>query len=329
MRWHVDAWNPGYGTGLDPDAGAGPAAESSAPLDTDVEVPAASWRPLAAPADLRAPDVVLLVDGVRRVDAQLWTEEDDGSSYAGIAASYAAGVVRCDLRNGAAEVVGATLDRGLFTASPSAGDLAVGAVRYRVHRVARDDPARLPVAVQPALTDLEVRVSTEARAAGGSTEDLLVVDGPLRNRRHLERAIGYVKTHRSQYLPAALSAVVTALAPGQRSPVFRHGTIWHAYSWYLRLPGPAGGPWSGIVRLECPAELPVPAAVALADLSAVTLPRFASSPYKDPRAPQNLVPIGGLEKRLRAMLGDPRLLHRTLARAAATAAAAGGGTVRG
>jgi hypothetical protein len=320
MRWHVDAWDPGYGTGLDPDAGAGPAAENSAPLDADVEMPADSWRPLPAPADLRAPDVVLLVDGVRRIDARLWTEEDDGTSYAGIAASYAAGVVRCDLRNGAAEVVGSALDRGLFTASPSATDLVAGAIRYRVHRVARDDPARLPVAVQPALTDLEVRVSTEARAAAGSTEDLLVVDGPLRNRRHLERAIGYIKTHRSQYLPATLSTVVTSLAPGQRSPVFRHGTIWHAYSWYLRLPGPAGGPWSGIVRLECPAELTRSAAVALADLSAVTLPRFASSPYKDPRAPQNLVPIGGLEKRLRAMLGDPRLLHRALRTAAAKAA---------
>jgi hypothetical protein len=44
----------------------------------------------------------------------------------------------------------------------------------------------------------------------------------------------------------------------------------------------------------------------------VTLPRFASTPYKDPRAPQNLVPIAGLERRLRGMLGDARLLYRTL-----------------
>jgi len=64
--------------------------------------------------------------------------------------------------------------------------------------------------------------------------------------------------------------------------------------------------------VECAAELPVGEAVALADLSAVTLPRFASAPYKDPRAPQNLVPIAGLERRLRALLGDGRLLHRTL-----------------
>ena len=40
----------------------------------------------------------------------------------------------------------------------------------------------------------------------------------------------------------------------------------------------------------------------------MTLPRFASSPYKDPRAPQNLTPIAGLERKLRGMLGDQRLL---------------------
>ena len=307
MRWFVDTWDPGYG--LD-DA---PAAESSAQLDPDVEIPADSWRPLDPPADLRAPAVVLLVDGVRRIDARVWTEEDDGTSYAGLAASYAAGVVRCDLRGGSAEVVSAAVDRGLFTASPSATDLTCGSVCYRVHRVGRDDPTRLPVAVQPPLTELEVQVSGAARSEG----DLLIVDGPLRSRRQLPRAIGFVKTHRSRYLPPSLSTVVSSLAPGQRSPVFRLGTIWHSYSWYLRLPAPPGPPWSGIIRVECPTGLAVPAAVELADLSAVTLPRFASSPYKDPRAPQNLVPVGGLERRLRSMLGDPRLLQRALTAAAA------------
>jgi hypothetical protein len=63
-------------------------------------------------------------------------------------------------------------------------------------------------------------------------------------------------------------------------------------------------------------------AIALADQSAVTLPRFASSPYKDPRAPQNLTPIAGLERRLRGMLGDQRLLMRGLNAAAKRPAAA-------
>ena len=46
-------------------------------LDTDVEMPAADWHPIVAPAERRAPDVVLFVDGVRRIDAHLWLESDD------------------------------------------------------------------------------------------------------------------------------------------------------------------------------------------------------------------------------------------------------------
>jgi hypothetical protein len=312
-RWFVDPWDPAYGTSYDGDAngnGSGPSARSTAEVDTDVEVPAAAWRPLTAPADVRAPDVVLLVDGVRRNDAGLWTAEDDGGSYPGLAASYAAGVVRCDLRAGVAELAAARVARGLFTASPSAdGEIAAGQVRYPVYRVQGADPQALAAAVQPRLTALEVDISAEARS---DADDLLVVDGPLRNRRQLPGTIGYVKTQQSQYLPGQLTPVVTALRPGQRSPVFRLGTRWHAYSWYLRLPGRAAAPWAGIVRVECSVEWPVAEAVALADLSAVTLPRFASTPYKDPRAPQNLVPIAGLERRLRGLLGDPRLLHRAL-----------------
>src|SRR5262249_56685916 len=132
---------------------------------------------------------------------------------------------------------------------------------------------------------LEAAVSGETR----TDDDLLVVDGPLRGRQHLPRALGYVKTHRVEYLPAELTAVVTALRAGQRTPVFHVGTSWHRYAWYLRLPCPAGvpwrldlrsaqsrtecagAPWAGIVRVECPADLPLAAAVELADRSTVTL----------------------------------------------------------
>lgn len=317
MRWFVDAWQPGYGASFDPGDSGGPSAESSAQVDCGVELPEAEWRPLVAPPDVRAPDVVHLVDGVRRIDASLWTEEDDGGSYPAIAASYAAGVIRCDLRRGVAELAGWQLDRGLFTASPYATDLDAGTVQYRVHRTGTTDLAKLSQTVQAPLTDLEVQVSARVRedTAGGS--DLLVVDGPLRKRRHLPRTVGYVKTQQGRYLSAQLSTVVTSLRPGQRCPVFLVGTAWGGYTWYLRLPGPPGAPWSGIVRVECSTDLTAQEAVGLADLSLVTLPRFASNPYKDPRAPQNLIPIAGLEKRLRGLLGDPRFLHRALRGAAA------------
>ncbi|WP_305782644.1 hypothetical protein [Symbioplanes lichenis] len=320
-RMFVDAWDPSYGASFEGgDAGEGPASPSTAQTDTntDVEVPAAQWAPIDVPAGLRAPDVVFLVDGVRRNDAGLWTAEEDGQSYAGLAASYAAGVVRCDLRNGVAELVGARIARGLFTASPSAADLQAGSVRYEVHRVSgTGEASKLPAAVQPPLTAFEIEISGDARAHGSDGADLLVVDGPLRNRRQLPRTIGYVKTQQKQYLPASLTPVVTSLRPGQRTPVFHIGTTWGSWSWYLRLPGASGAPWSGIVRVECSPDLTPEQAIELAGLSGATLPRFASSAYKDPRAPQNLVPIAGLERRLRGLLGDARVLHRALTLATA------------
>jgi hypothetical protein len=130
-----------------------------------------------------------------------------------------------------------------------------------------------------------------------------------------------VKSHEVAYLPPELHRLVGELGAGERTPVFTIGTSFSRHSWYLRLPGPVASPWAGIVRCECSSDLTPPDAVALADTSGALLPRFASEPHKDPRAPQNLYPIGGLERDLRHRLGDPRLLFRALRVAAARTAA--------
>jgi hypothetical protein len=315
VRLYLDPWSPTYGSAME-SAEDGPSASSSAELDTDVEVPAADWHPMVTPAGLEMPDVVLFVDGVRRIDAHLWLETDD-KPYPNpvLAASYAAGVVRCDLRNGVADLAAKRVERGLFTPAEEPPTLGEPPARYIGHKVERGEPKDLENAMQVQMLGLEVAVSSGAQADG----ELLIVDGPLRGR---SGALGYIKTHRSRYLPDRLSTVIAGLAAGQRSPVFLLGTTWRSYTWYLRLPEPIGAGWSGIVRVECPADLDVNEAIRLAHLSAATLPRFASVPYKDPRAPQNLIPIAGLERRLRGLLGDSRLLHRSLMRAAAIGATA-------
>jgi hypothetical protein len=88
----------------------------------------------------------------------------------------------------------------------------------------------------------------------------------------------------------------------------------------MRLPGGGGAPWAGVVRCECSADLAPAAAVELAEQATATLPRFASDEYKDARAPQNLYPIGGLERQLRHRLGDQQLIYRALRSAAAAIA---------
>jgi hypothetical protein len=162
----------------------------------------------------------------------------------------------------------------------------------------------------------ELEITAAEQACNGGC-DLLIVDGPLRGRGHLPNAVGFIKTHQVAYLPPAQHGVVAALDPGQRTPVFATGTAWVRYASYLRLPGGVNTPWAGVVRLEVPADLDVPDAVALIGRAAAVLPRYASQPHKEPRAPQNLYPISGLERQLRRRLGDEALLYRALRLAAA------------
>jgi len=171
---------------------------------------------------------------------------------------------------------------------------------------------QLSLALQQRLTRAEVQLALTYRTQNPAADDLLIIDGPLRGRGHLDRAVGYIKTHHASYLPPEQAAVVSALRPGQRTPAFTMGTSWRRTSWYLQLPRTAGVPWSGVVRLECSADLPLAEVTRLGDLTARVLPPLASVPHKDPRAPQNLVPIGGLERELRHRLGDQQILYRAL-----------------
>jgi hypothetical protein len=322
MRFSVDPWDPSYGTGLD----AGDLGESDARIDAGVELPADRWRPLDPDPAVPPPSATLFVDGVRRVDAQVWVDaptagEAAADAVPAMCASYAAGVVRCAGER--AELATVEVRRDLVTTAPQAADVVTPAGTYRAVVVpGRSDlaPAQvLSLALQGRLGEVEVAAAVAARAATGpdaDRDDLLVVDGPLRGRQHLPRALGYVKTHRSRYLPAALNPHVAALAAGQRTPVFLLGSSWDRWTWYLRLPTEPGAPWAGIVRLECSATLTAADAVAMARLSQVALPRYASHGYKDARAPQNLYPIAGLERALRRRLGDAGVLYRSLRRAA-------------
>jgi hypothetical protein len=172
--------------------------------------------------------------------------------------------------------------------------------------------------VHAQMAECEVTVAERTRR---SCDDLLVLDGPLRKRGHIPDAVGFIKSHHVRYLEDDADALVGGLAPGERTPVFRvDAQPFSRYSWYLKLPGPSGAAWAGIVRCEATGALTVERVVALANVVAATVPRFSSEPHKDSRAPQNLYPIAGLERELRRRLGDPQLLYRALRQAAAGAA---------
>jgi hypothetical protein len=347
MRFSVDGWDPSYGSSMEVE---GQLEESRATVDADVEVPAARWRPIDPGGTDPLPDALLFVDGVRRIEARVWIDGDPGAENGGpagggpggatvaLCASYAAGVVCC-CKAGSHLVVG-ELRRGLFSVDPHARDISTRAGDYRVS-VVSNRRAEVPVMaaltakLQDRLAEVEKIAAARARGPAGtgsarlpgdhprdSEHDLLVIDGPLRGRENLPRALGYIKSHHKTYLPPELNALVGTLGVSQRTPVFhmanisRTGTAWERRSWYLRLPCPPGAPWAGVVRIECAADLPMPEVTRLAGLSQRCLARFASTEYKDSRAPQNLYPIAGLERELRRRLGDPQLLYRALREAA-------------
>ena len=319
MRFAVETWAPDYGPSVD----GATLAESDAAVDVSVEHDPGRWSaiaPAAAPAGCS-----LFVDGVQRIDAWVWITGDDGVARQGVCASWAAGVVRCD---GRALVVAAEVRRGVLCAGASVDAIATRHGDYRPYPVPRTAGDPLSQALGVARGDLEGRVAVATRSlhggggkddVDGPAHDLLVVDGPLGDRRHVPGAVGYVKTHHVAYLPVVEERVATGLRAGERTPLFAIGDRRFRYSWYLRLPGAATHPWSGVVRCEASGDLSRAEAAALADRVTATLPRFASRPHNDPRAPQNLYPIAGLERELRRRLGDAAIMERALRRAAAAA----------
>jgi hypothetical protein len=317
MGWFsVEAWAPEYGAV----AAEAALAQSEVPTDLNVEVDQSAWAPRTPPPETPAPASILFVDGVRRVDARVWlTTGDDSVAAPGICASYAAGAVRCE--GARAEIVEARVERGTFARavngmSPIEADIGRMRMAFPPVSAASDEFEQLSLCLQDKMGRLEARVANEVAAA--APVDLVLVDGPLRERHRVPGAVGYVKHHEAGYGPPVVRRTIARLAPGERTPVFSVGSRVVRFSWYVRLPGTgADHPLAGVVRCEAAPDTSVAAAVARTDLVTACLPRFASVAHKDPRAPQNLFPISGLEHDLRRRLGDPMLILRALRAAAA------------
>jgi hypothetical protein len=308
MKFAVESWAPEYGIAVD----ASHLDEPSDSVDVTIECPVDDWQPLSPPPDTTAPQRMLFVDGVRRIDARVWFDYA-GITRTGVCASVAAGAVLCTAKS--AVVHECSVVRGFFAAaSPTATEIVTEHGRYEYFPCNGDTAEDLYLGIHEQMT------LVEAKTAANHDVDLVVFDGPLRGRND-PLGVGYVKTQQVQYLPEPLQPILARLGDGQRTPLFLiGGRSFRRYSWYLRLPGPRSHPLSGVVRCEVAAVGTIAAAVDRAGVISETLPRYASEAHKDPRAPQNLYPIAGLEHHLRHRLGDQQLLDRALRLAAYRAA---------
>lgn len=307
MRIHVESWSADYGPAVDLD-------EEFAPEDVEVGVETDDWRPLPGAGEL--PPLAAFVDGVRRIDARITADDPETGPVPGICGSFAVGSVLWDSVARRSWIEDQRVGRVavICRASTARFPELPPPLEYRQVVLPDTDPNALVQHLHAKMRQAEAELGRDLAAR----EILVITDGRIQVSAP-PQVLGFVKRQLMTYLPPKQACVVGALAPSERTPLFRFGGAkFLRYSWYLRLATVKGGhSWSGIARCECSGLLSLESAVALADLSALLLPRFASAPHIDPRAPQNLVPIGALEKRLRRMLGDQALINRLLRSAVA------------
>jgi hypothetical protein len=265
------------------------------------------------PDDRHGP--MAFVDGVRRGEASLWQEDaTSGRSGRGVAGGHACGGV---IANGGGAAFGETrIRRMIIWGSGLGGNLpaVAGGWSWEVASVADQHPDAPLKELQIRMRQEEGRLAEQLCAEGYLT----VVDGPLNFVRSRDLpVVGYVKTHHRALLDPQHHRLIPRLGPGQRCSLFRLGN--DRYSAYLRLAPVAAtsSPWSGIVRIEIPQSAGLDAAVATANRIAGSIGRYAGVAHRDPRAPQNLQPIGALESHLRHLLGSAGLATRAVRAAVA------------
>jgi len=256
------------------------------------------------------------VDGVRRGEASLYKHDPvTGEIVHGVAGAHACGAV---VRKGSERLTfhETRVTRLLIWGAGQKPDLPATA-----HGFSWDSDSIMDTSPKDLLGRLQERMrSAEADLAVslGKAGYLTVIDGPLPYGRVIDAPIlGYVKTHHRAQLAPVHHKRVPDLPQGERTSLFTRKK--HCFSAYLRLAprGPFSGPWAGIVRIEIPIGVGKEVAAREADRAAHFLPRFAGIAHKDPRAPQNLQPIGALENHLRHLLGDSRLAQRAVREAVA------------
>lgn len=298
-RIWVDAWSPEYGSSTEVDGGLSASEE-----EVDLFVETSDWKPVAPEPSDRP--VAAFVDGVNRVDARAFLD-DEGGVVPGLFGSVAAGAVVID---GTAHFDACSVQRWTVFGSgaqPEVAPLDVSLI-YSGRSIQGSKPEELLFELQKARANLEEDLSRNL-ARGGY---LVVADGPVRVWEPLD-LVGYIKSHHKTYLAPPHASVASGLEQGQRTPLFQFGRIRPRYSWYTRIAGSANQhPWAAIARCEVSSTVGLQRAVGLADQITYHLPRFSSKAFWDTRAPQNLVPIASLERKLWSLLGDRDLILRRI-----------------
>lgn len=309
FRVRVDPWEVDYGdqTPLAPTDD-----QPTEQVDHQVEVAESEWAAITPEGGAPPGQRIVFIDGVRRLEARLNVRQGDEIIYGGFG-SYGVGAV--EVENAAATFGQVRVSRVVVLGAGQRLPAAVPVRENLTYEAESTSSTELDGPLRHIQSSMRLAEATLARDVCRDGT-LVIVDGPLSfepERKGL--ALGYIKRIHQLYLPSRFIPLLASLPAGARTPLFSiqtTGAGFSRYSWFQRLAHPGAGETElhGIVRLEVSASVGVDQARALADAATAWLPRTAPKRARDPRSPQNLLPIGALEQKLRAAMGDPRLFRR-------------------
>ncbi len=274
------------------------------------------WKPID-PDPTSLPQETVVVDGVMRSDASGMVEDGERRALA-LFGSFAAGAVAISSQ---VRIVQDHVVR-LFIAGgnwPTPEDVEVPVGRSaRLCYQGLSSKADMQDDLRETLVNEMRRAEAQVAEALSGPDKLVLADGSLKFFGGASSVVGVIKTIHKLYLPPKRATILSRLQAGQRTPFFcieskRKNTGYKILTCYLRLTLPQAIeiPFAGLVRLEVnPSQREHGNVSDLFHQAAVKVCELASRAPKDPRAPQNLIPIGGLERQLRHKLGDAQLVLR-------------------
>jgi hypothetical protein len=325
----LEPWNIGYDAPVSINPEEIPTSDK---VNTEVEFGNGEWQPIHLAIAPELPNQILFIDGRLRLDAKFLGRRDDEILY-GAFATIAVGAVLVDRTISRAKCIATEVRRIIALGGNLAAPVTVvpcpvsgrGDLKYDYCLTSSNNEPDTPSQiVQSAMLDEELRIANELSLNKELIQEntLIVRDGPLLYRVYQTPydTIGYVKTMGKAYLKGENAQVLRELKVGDRTPIFRiSNTYGSNLSWYLR----SGSKdlnykrlgyhdLHGIIRIDLDGGVPLDRAKAIADQSTYLIPQYASHPTRDPRAPQNLTPVGALEKELGRRMGSRELISRRL-----------------
>jgi hypothetical protein len=278
-----------------------------ADIKTDVEIKG-EWTPIKTDR-IDHKRRVVIVDGVRRIDAHLILGDTGRSALLGefVVGAFSLEEGRVIKRINECVII---LPPGIHMN----GSLTIGKAEYKPFSAIKATEEGIYSSFIQRMREKERELAYEF-----STGNYVVIaDGPLQVPfSEVGVTLGFIKSIRRSYLYGKYWDLVLGLKRGERSPIFLIKTsedLPLKYSWYLRLKEPKyfESPFFGLVRIEAPSNLELKYICELAQFSGGFLPYIVSSATLSSRAPENLAPLESLERRLRAMFHPVDHIRATL-----------------